>query len=159
MATYPTLTSFTEKQLVYHTDMNNILDAIDIIRSPGRYYYLKSAGDADLTISSTTMADLAAQFTVASLDTSGNPVRIMLYAGRQTTTATFTQFDLLIDGISVRGGTPVWRGVTNVPVMLTWVADGLSAGTHSYKIQWNINGAGTSTIYPAYGIWFEIREE
>lgn len=159
MATYPTIAEITERQIVTHTHLNNIRDAIDIIRDPGRYYYARGSGDADLTTSSTTAADLNANTTVTGLDLSGNPVRVILYSGRHTTTATLTEIDLLVDGVSVRGGTSVWRGVTNVPVNFCWIVDGLSAGTHDFKIQWKISGAGTSTLYSAHGIWFEVREE
>lgn len=159
MSTYPTIATISEKQIVTHTHFNNLKDAIGIIRSPGRNYYLRGSGDADLTTSSTSAADLGANFTVTALDLSGNPVRVHLYSGRHTTTATLTEIDLLVDGVSVRGGTSVWRGVTNVPVNFCWIVDGLSAGTHDFKIQWKISGAGTSTLYSAHGIWFEVREE
>lgn len=159
MATYPTIATIAAKQIVTSDYLNDIKDAIDIIRSPGRYYYARGSGDADLTTNSTSAADLGANFTVASLDVSGNPVRVILYSGRHTTTATLTEIDLLVDGVSVRGGTSVWRGVTNVPVNFCWIVDGLSPGTHSFKIQWKINGSGTSTLYSAHGIWFEVREE
>lgn len=158
MTTYPMIATIAEKQIVTHTYLNNLKDAIGIIRSPGRYYYLKNSGDADLTTSSTSAADLAANFS-ATIDVSGNPVRVILYSGRHTTTATLTEFDLLVDGVSVRGGTSIWRGVTNVPVNLCWVIDGLTAGSHTIKPQWKISGAGTSTLYSAHGIWYEVREE
>jgi hypothetical protein len=159
MPTYPTITQFTEKQVLTAAELNELVDAIDIIRDPGRYYYARGSGDADLTTSSTSAADLNANTTVTGLDVSGNPVRVILYAGRHTTTATLTEIDLLVDGVSVRGGTSVWRGVTNVPVNFCWIVSGLSAGTHDFKIQWKINGAGTSTLFSAHGIWFEVREE
>lgn len=158
MATYPTIAQFTEKQILTAADLNELVDAVDIIRDPGRYYYLKNSGDADLTTTSTSSADLSANFST-TIDVSGNPVRVILYSGRHTTTATLTEFDLLVDGVSVRGGTAIWRAVTNVPVNLCWVVDGLAAGSHTFKIQWRITGAGTSTLYSAHGIWFEVREE
>lgn len=158
MATYPTISQFNERQLVTEQNMNDIRDALGIIRSPGRYYFLKNAGDADLTISSTTLADISASFTVASLDTSGNPVRILFYVGRHTTSATLTNINLIIDGVDVNGGTPVWRGTTG-SISFMWIADGLAAGSHSYKLQWNISGAGTSTLVSANRVWYEIREE
>jgi len=159
MSTYTTIPTLADGNLLTAAHMEILKADIDIIRTPGRYYYLKGAGEADLTEASTTFNDIAAPFTVADLDTSGNPVRVMLYAGRHTTTATLSELDLIVDGLSVRGGTPVWRGATNVPIMFTWIVDGLAAGPHDYNLQWRINGAGTTTIYSAYGIWFEIREE
>lgn len=158
MATFPTIESIGFQNLVPSAYLNRLKSAIDMLRTPARYYYLRGSGDADITTSSTSAADLGANFTVASLDVSGNPVQVRLYSGRHTTTATLTEIDLLVDGVSVRGGTSVWRGVTNVPVNFCWVVDGLSAGTHSFKIQWKISGAGTSTLYSAHGIWFEIVE-
>lgn len=158
MPTFVTLPSFAEKSILTAAHMNDIKNDLDMIRSPARYYYLKNSGDADLTEATTTFNDIAANFTVASLDTSGNPVSIRFFAGRHTTTATLTQLDLIIDGLSVRGGTPIWTGATNVPIMFEWIADGLMAGAHSFNLQWRISGAGTTTIFSANGIWYEIRE-
>jgi len=159
MSTYPTIATIAKKQIITADYLNDLKDAIGIIRSPGRYYYLRGSGDADLTTSSASMADLNANTTVASLDVSGNPVRVALYAGRQTTAASTVQFDLLVDGVSVRGGTAIWLGQTNVPVNLLWIVDGLAAGSHSFKIQWKSASAVLSTLFSANGIWFEIREE
>lgn len=159
MTTYPTIATIAEKQIVTSDYLNDLKDAIGIIRSPGRYYYLRGAADPDLTTSSASMADLNANTTVASLDVSGNPVRVALYAGRMTTAAATCQFDLLVDGVSVRGGTAIWIAGTNTPVNLLWIVDGLAAGSHSFKIQWKSASAALSTLFSANGIWFEIREE
>lgn len=160
MATFPTVAALAKKALVRSAEFLNLLvTSIDMLRNPARYYFLQNSGSADLTTSSSSFADLGANFTVSSLDVSGNPVTIKLYAGRMTTAAATCQFDLLIDGVSVRGGTAVWIGTTNTPVNLEWVADGLSAGTHSFKIQWKSASAALSTLFSANGIWFEIVEE
>lgn len=159
MATFPTIETIDFKALVPSAYLNRLKAAIDLLRTPARYYFLQNSGSADLTTSSASFADLGANFTVASLDCSGNPVHITLYAGRQTTAAATVQFDLLIDGVSVRGGTAIWIGTTNTPVHLTWVADGLTAGTHSFKIQWKSASAALSTLFSANGIWFEIVEQ
>jgi len=159
MTTYPTLATIAKKQIVTADYLNDLKAAIDLIRTPAYYYYLRGSADADLTTSSSTMADLNSNTTVASLDCSGNPVRVTLYAGRQTTAASTVQFDLLVDGVSVRGGTAIWIGTTNTPVNLIWTVDGLAAGTHSFKIQWKSASAALSTLFSANGIWFEIREE
>lgn len=165
MADFPDIATIAKKEIVTSDHMNDLKDAIDIIRDKARYYYLRGAADPDLTTSSSSFADLGASFTVASLvlstnpDGNANPVHIRLYSGRQTTAAATVQFDVLIDGVSVRGGTAVWIAGTNTPVNLEWVADGLLGGTHSFKIQWKSASAALSTLFSANGIWYEIVEE
>ena len=159
MATWVTLPTLAEKTLLTALHMNNIKNDIDIIRSPALHYYLRGSGDADYTTSSTTYADIDTTNVNATLTLTGNPVRIKFYAGRHNNAATAGEIDLLIDGVSIRAGTPIWRAGAGTPVNLEWVASGLSAGSHTFKLQWRMVGAGAFTLPSANGVWFEVREQ
>jgi hypothetical protein len=158
MATWATLTTLAAKQLLTYTHMNNIKNDIDILRTPARYFYQRPVVDGDYTEASTTFNDIDATNIDETLTTTGNPVQIRFYSGRHNNTATALEIDLIIDGVSVMAGTPIWRGIANVPCSLVWISEGLAAGSHSFKLQWRIVGAGTATFPVANGIWFEIRE-
>ncbi len=157
MSTYTAIPTLATKQVLTYLHMNILKTNIDIIRSPGRYYYLKPSGEADLTVAGAAFVDIAAPFST-TIDVSGNPVRCILYVGRHTTGGGATQFDLLVDGVSVRGAVAIWSG-GSIPINITWIVDGLTAGNHTFKFQWLRTVSGTATIFSANGVMMEVREE
>lgn len=156
---YSPLTTFTAKQSITSAIFNAIKDDIDLFRSPPRHFYQRGLTDGNYTTSSTTLADIDATNINASITTTGNPVRVFLRTGRQTMTATAGEINLLVDGLDFASGQPVWRTTTTeIPVIIDIVVNGLSAGVHTFKLQFRITGAGTFALQDDNLIQFEVRE-
>jgi hypothetical protein len=154
--TFNNLAPLGVKQVITSERLNQMLENIELFRTPPRHFYEKTSGN--YSTSSTSLADIDATNVNASLTTTGNPVRVNFRGGRSTMTATTAEISILVDGVDPYGS-GIWRvGSTEIPVNLGITIDGLAAGVHTFKLQFKINGAGTFTIQGANIIQFEVYE-
>lgn len=102
----------------------------------------------DLGTSSTTFVD-ATGLTV-TLTTAAVRCLVLLNATIKNSSTQQTCVDIAIDGTRVGGdfGMVFSGGTNNSPATISFLTDVLTAGSHTIKAQWRVDG-GTGTLYAA----------
>lgn len=141
--------------------VNNFINNDKYFRTPPQYSYVRSLVAANYTISSTTIADIDGTNLIATIVTTGNPILMVLFAGKLGNGAAGTvTFDAVVDGVSQTSGNGfpfVLAAAENKPVNLTVPILNLAAGSHTFKWQWK-NSTNTATLFSANLITTLIRE-
>ena len=133
----------------------------EVTYTPGEYTYIRTTGDYSTT--SSTYVDMDASNMVATITTNGGDV-LVTFAGslkRSGGTASGVAIGVDYDGTVYR---PIYILVDQLPgvnASFSFIIDNVSAGSHTFRMQWAIPGA-TSTAY----IWassgnsahFSVRE-
>ena len=109
----------------------------------------------DLTTTSTTFVDVDGTNLVITLTTGARRCRITCIANVKNSAANNTQLDVDLDGgrlgqdygLSLGGGGANF----NFPISFSIDTAVLSAGSHTFKLQWRVDG-GTGTIYASTSI-------
>ena len=128
-------------------------------RNKNRHFYQRGVTDGNYSISSATFADIDATNLACNLVTTGNPVRVQLFAGLVTVSAGFAALQILVDSVALLGGNDMLRiptGSTAMYLNFQWVIPVL-AGSHDFKMQFR-QSSGTFTMTDDNGIWFEVCE-
>lgn len=112
---------------------------------------------SDYTISTTTWTDIDATDLALTIETNGGDVMIGFF-GTVAPSAdnVYAYFDLMIDGARVAGDDGLLKvGDSDTgnhgPVSFVYLKRGLTAGSHTFKMQWRRTGAGSMTIYAGAG--------
>lgn len=98
-----------------------------------------------LTTSSTTFADMTGLS--ITITTNGGSV-LVGFTGSFTNSnsAAANNITLLVDGVSEGADDGVAVFVDTDVVSFVWLVEGVSAGSHTFKLQWKVS-AGTATLY------------
>lgn len=159
--TWVDLDTFGVGELLGSVDANNIIGNLKFLRTPARYFYQRSYGDADYTTTSATMGNIDGTNMSIELETFGNPVRIEFHCRVTHSTTGTVNFDFVVDGVIVSNDTTngLWSGRADIAqaVDLTRLVD-LAAGVHTFAIQWRTSVA-TATIQVESAVQFEVHEE
>jgi hypothetical protein len=109
--------------------------------------------NASYSTTSATFVDIDPVALSITLTFTGSKALIS-FAAVYNSSATAPGFDLLIDGVRVGAAstTGIGGGVQGAAfVSFTYLATGLSAGSHTFKIQYRTNGAVALTVYSGAG--------
>lgn len=107
---------------------------------------------SDYTTTSTSFVDIDATDLAITLTTNGGPVLVMAAGGCTGSTTLTIHFDFTVDGTRYTSGNtngiaPVTTGSGRLDLLsFAVLVTGLSAGSHSFKLQWRVNG-GTGTLH------------
>ena len=141
------------------TDLNEqIRDNVDyLLNRPGATQLVNEG--SDYTTSSTTFADVDATDLSKTITTAGGDVLVLFVSSiGMSTTGCRAYLDIMVDGALVGGD----DGLTVVGyggdareerhnVVVAYLVTGLSAGSHTFKIQWKRRGSGTATMHAGAG--------
>jgi len=136
-------------ELITATLMNaHIRDNLSALKDPPTDEAVRT-GVADYTTTSTSFVDVDATNLALTITTAGGDVMVGMTGTLTNTDATYmTFFDVDVDGTREGGvnGITHGHGTSPKPVGFVWMVRGLSAGTHTFKLQWRVNG-GTGYLY------------
>lgn len=157
MAWTASLTNFADGNTPTAAQLNEYLANIEWLHALPKTSYEQPQG-ADLTTTSTTWANISANYSL-SITTTGGPVFIYFACS-----ATFLDFDIAVNGTR-RGtagvsGAGISRGAgagANKPVELPFFIS-LAAGSYTIAAQWKVPSAGTGTILVSYAPRFYVRQ-
>lgn len=161
-----TLADLTTGQIVTETHMDEIRENIEYLHSPNKDLVEHNEG-SDYTTTSTSFVDVDATDLSQTLTTTGGNVLVLCQVVVLSGTAANTYFDVDIDG--TRFGTANTLGLATWKVndandfgsiTLAFIVDGLSAASHTFKLQWRVS-AGTTTMYSTtanYPVIFHVIE-
>lgn len=130
-------------------------DRLNAVKSPAHFKcYIDEA--ADYTTTSTTFVDIDATDLSATITTGGGKVALF-FTGvvYQSATTARVYLDITVDGtrLGLDDGLTVTR-VSSMPshagVSLSVLTGTLSAGSHTFKLQWKVDG-GTGGMYAGAG--------
>lgn len=149
---WTTSRTWSTGELVTATMMNeHVRDQLNALKSPAIFHHIVNEG-ANYSTSSTSYADIDATDLSATVTTAGGNIDIT-FVGYidQDTGAARTYFDILVDGNRWYGddGGGVYV-LLDGPFCFRAFVTGLSAGSHTFKMQWKVS-AGTSTMYAGAG--------
>jgi hypothetical protein len=140
-------------------DLALYLENLEYLHTTLTDSYYAPAGAADYTKTGTTWGAISADFQL-SLTTNGE--RVLVAASLVSGMA---QFDINVDGTRL-GNTPATTGDGSWGSTMTssdkWVYPfmtilNLSAGAHTFDLEWKANAAATARIYGSYKPWFMVR--
>jgi len=149
-ATWRTPITWTVGQLVTATNLNEQLrDNLEFLKTPPTALYNVNQA-SDYTTTSTTFVDVDATNLLLTIATAGGDVLIVFMGYGGGTSRLY--FDIAIDGVRMAGDDGFLSAVNavNTPITLVALKQGLSAGSHTFKLQWKVN-SGTGTLYAGAG--------
>lgn len=133
-------------------DMNTYLrDQLAGVKTPASFKcYIDEA--ADYTTSSTSFTDVDSTDLAATIITGGGVIMV----GASLTISIGSNrvcFDVLIDGTTRLGLDDGIASNGNTSIMTAFIVPilGLSAGSHSFKLQWKTSAVVTATLYAGAG--------
>lgn len=157
--------TWTDGSVLTAAELNEqVRDNLDFLfDKPGAVYDVDEA--SNYTTSSTSFVDVDATDLALTITTGGGDVLIWLSPAVMTSTANVSvYFDVDIDGTRVAGDDGITKftffdaGASPETVMnratlgFVWLATGLAAGSHTFKLQWkHTNAAITTTLYAGAG--------
>lgn len=123
------------------------------LKDPPFAQYVLNEG-ADYTTTSTSFVNVDATDLALSITTAGGVVEIHFHGIVTNSSTAFNNFDVEIDGSPYAGDDGITSGVVSAGVKeqisFTVRKSGLSAGSHTFKLQWKTN-TGTATLYAGAG--------
>lgn len=154
--TFQTPKTWATGELATASNMNTyIRDQQSAIKTPA-HGYCDIDEAANYTISSTSFADVDATDLAITIVTGGGKVLVgysgMVNAAGLTTSGDRILFDVNVDGTNDRTNDGI-TGVNNQNggnVSFAFIIDGLSAGSHTFKLQARVT-AGSAIIYAGAG--------
>lgn len=149
--TWTAMTDLSAGDLVTEAHMDAIRGNIEYLLAPNHERQQRT-GAGDYTTTSTTFVDIDATNLACTITTYGGPVLVVVTGSAYHSAANgYCNFDIDVDG-NREGG--VVRGLHSVqdtvggalvPVAFPHLVTGLSAGSHTFKLQW-CTLAGTLTL-------------
>ncbi len=145
-------------QLVTASDLNaQLRDNLNVLKTPPSAHYELNES-SDYTTNSATFVDVdatAGKFNL-TITTSGGDVFVGFHGCVEHSNSLAVFFDVLVDGVTQVGGNDgivrVRQGAASDMVSVSFVrlVTGLSAASHSFKLQWKTGGA-TATLLAGAG--------
>lgn len=153
--TWTTPRTWADEELVTANLMNtHIRDNLNALKSPPSDNY--EANEAsDYTTTSTSFVDLDATKFSLTITTTGGDVLVGFNGNFKCTASTVAFLDIDVDGSRVGGDDGIKVFDVNASIAGAFpsfarLITGLSAGTHTFKLQWR-TGSGTLTMYAGAG--------
>lgn len=155
-STWETPATWEQDQLVTPDDLNGVRDNLNALKQVASWYSVIDQA-SDYTISGSTFADVDGTYMAVTVVTGGGLLWVGFNGnvGHSANTGRI-YFDLLVDGVrlgSDDGLEGIFEPQTPVgfwPIHLLVPVPGLSAGSHTIKLQWKTSGA-TATLYAGAG--------
>lgn len=132
------------------SDLNTHLrDNLNALKDPPSNKYTFN-DSADWTTTSTSFVDIDTTDLSLAITTYGGDVLVHFF-GTTTTSAGQIFFDFTVDGTRNGGDDGLVRvPSTLTPTSFTVLVEGLSAASHTFKMQWKVS-SGTATLYAGAG--------
>jgi hypothetical protein len=149
-ATWHQPATWTVGQLVTATNLNEQLrDNLEFLKTPPTSLYNLNQA-SDYTTTSTSFVDVDATNLSLTIVTAGGDVLITFMGFGGSSGRIY--LDVAIDGVRMAGDDGFLASANGVstPVTLVALKQGLSAGSHTFKLQWKVN-TGTGTLYAGAG--------
>lgn len=143
-------------ELVTASLMNShVRDNMDFLKDPPTgLYNVNEAGD--YTTTSTSFVDIDATNLSLTITTAGGDVMIGFYGSFKESVANIIYLDVDMDGSRLGGddgiiGLRVSTNVMQDTMSFVYLQQSLSAGSHTYKLQWKVKG-NTGTLHAGAGV-------
>lgn len=157
MATWTTPKTWSTGEALTASDMNaHIRDNLDALKAPPTDNYECNEA-SDYTTTSTTFVDVDATNLNLTITTTGGDVMVGFYGTVKHSAASNNaiKFDVDLDGSLIAGddgliGTNFPAASQSRAVSFVVLVTGLSAGSHTFKLQWHTASA-TATLYAGAG--------
>jgi len=154
MATWTAMDNLSAGDLVTEADMDAIRGNIEYLLTPNSD--INERTTSNYTTTSSTFADVDGTNLELTITTYGGPVLVFLIGNyTHSSNGVYTAFDIDVDGTR-EGGTegllrPTYASSTTIAnVSFVHVIAGLSAGSHTFTLQWKTD-SGTATLYASAG--------
>jgi len=153
---YTTPKTWVTGEALTATDMNTYIgDNLAALKNPPTDLYDVDES-ADYTTTSTSFVDIDATDLALTITTTGGDVIACFVGTSLLSTAGGLYFNVDVDGVAAAGedGITMWQLVTanqRHSVGFAFLIQGLSAASHTFKLQWKVNGAVTGTLYAGAG--------
>ncbi len=134
------------------TAMNRIeANVVYLNIRPSSQYVLNQG--SDYTTTSTSFTDTDTTNLALTITTNGGDVMVHFHGISTNSAAVNTLYDVTVDGTRTAGddGITGAAGTTRTTVSFTRLITGLSAGSHTFKLQWKVASASTGTLYAGAG--------
>jgi len=153
-AIWTTPITWNVDQLVTNTDLNEqVRDNLEYLLSPNHQHILRDNGGNYSITNVTTFQDIDSANLSLTLETHGGPVYVHLMgSARSNGLVNHGYFDLTVDGTRLGAAHTlglVTFGVdpqTWMPVSISVLVTGLSAGVHTFRPQWRTDPSDTLTL-------------
>ena len=143
-------------ELVTHTLLNTHLrDNLNALKAPSTDYYNVNEV-SDYTTTSSSFVDVDATDLAMTITTSGGDVFVHFHGTvSHSAAAGRTYFEVAVDGVAAMGDdgilhTRAAASPATESCAFTLYITGLSAASHTFKLQWKTSGA-TATLYAGAG--------
>lgn len=147
--------TWTAGELVTATIMNaHVRDQLTALKSPA-YFRCVIDEASNYTTTSTSFTDVDATNLSATITTAGGNVLVGFTCVVDNNGANYNYLNLDVDGATVVGDdglvvTQEGAAGERQQAVFTFLVTGLSAGSHTFKLQWKVS-AGTATLYAGAG--------
>lgn len=133
----------------------HVRDNLNALKTPAGGYNKLDLG-ADITSSSTTFADVDSTNLAFTFTTGGGDVLIGFTGVVQASVSARTYFDIheSVAGTRFGGDDGLYEvpfSTTSTQVSFTVRITGLSAASHTFKLQWKMSAASTNTLFAGAG--------
>ena len=157
MATWTTPKTWSTGEALTASDMNtHIRDNLDALKAPPTDEYTCDES-SEYTTTSASFVDVDATNLNLTITTTGGDVMVGFYGTVKHSAASSNgvKFDVDLDGSLIAGddglvGTNFAASNQIKAVSFVTLVTGLSAGSHTFKLQWN-TAAATATLYAGAG--------
>jgi hypothetical protein len=140
-------------QLVSADDLNTLVrDNLNALKTPPSAHYECDEG-SDYATNSTSFTDVDATHLALTITTAGGDVFVGFHGNVACNQRVF--FDVYVDSARIGGDDGIIRNGSNGqndPISFVRLVSGLSAGAHTFKLQWKVGGTSPSaTLYAGAG--------
>lgn len=151
--TWATPRTWSTGELVTATLLNTHLrDQLTAIKTPASFRCIIDEA-SNYTTSSTSFTDIDATNLSATITTGGGAVMVFFMGTVVNSGASRIYFNIDVDGSPVAADDGLIFGTATAfygPFTLAYLVTGLSAGSHTFKMQWKA-AANTNTLYAGAG--------
>ena len=148
MPTWTPTETWETNDLVTADMMNlQVLGNLEFLKTPPTGLY---APTVQYTTSSSSFVDVDATNLVFTKTLGGGDVLIGFFGSLYHASSSRVSFDIDIDGTRLGNDDGLIGGQVDnlaVPIALLAWKQGLSAASHTFKLQWKVTGGGTATLY------------
>ncbi len=138
-------------ELLTAADLNEQLrDNMNALKSPPSAEYTLNEA-SDYSTSSTTFVDVDGTNLALTVNTNGGDVMVHFH-GVINSSGNRVYLDVDVDGSRVAGDDGITGGYfsNRMPISFTRLLTGLSAGEHTFTLQWKVSG-GSATMFAGAG--------
>lgn len=159
---YSPIDDFVALELLTAEDLNHMIDNIEALKDPPSAEYTANEA-SDYTTTSASFVDVDSTNLSLTITTAGGDVMVGFHGGVEANGGTnpLVHFEVLVDGVQHAGNDGIiFTRLVNLRIIsFVRLITGLSAGSHTFKLQWKVNGgvklyagAGTAShdVHPQF---------